>query len=38
MIKTEIRIWLAHGLTLSDFLGHLEPEFDDVYLHMDGFP
>ena len=24
MIKTEIRIWLAHGRTLSEFLSHLE--------------
>ena len=32
MIKTETRIWLAHGPTLSEFLGHLEPEFDDSYL------
>ena len=31
MFKTEIRIWLAHGPTLSEFLGHLEPEFDDSY-------
>ena len=23
MIKTEIRIWLAHGPTLSEFLSHL---------------
>ena len=38
MIKTEIRIWLAHGPTLSEFLSHLEPEFDDVYLYMDGSP
>ena len=34
MIKTETRIWLAHGPTLSEFLGHLEPEFDDVYFIM----
>ena len=34
MIKTETRIWLAHGPTLSEFLGHLEPEFDDVYFSM----
>ena len=27
MIKTEIRIWLAHGPTLSEFLSHLEQEF-----------
>ena len=38
MIKAEIRIWLAHGPTLSEFLGHLEPEFDDVYFYMYGFP
>ena len=25
MIKTEIRIWLAHGPTLSEFLSYLEP-------------
>ena len=31
MFKTEIRIWLAHGPTLSEFLSHLEPEFDDAY-------
>ena len=38
MIKTEIRIWLAHGPTLSEFLSHLEQEFDNVYFYMDGFP
>ena len=36
MIKTEIRIWIAHGPTLSDFLSHLEKEFDNVYFYMDG--
>ena len=36
-IKTEIRIWLAHGPTLSEFLSHLEKEFDNVYFYMDGF-
>ena len=36
MIKTEIRIWLAHGPNLSEFLSHLEHEFDNVY--MDGSP
>ena len=30
MIKIEIRIWLAHGPTLSDFLSNLEQEFDNV--------
>ena len=38
MIKTEIRIWLAHGPTLSEFLSHLEQEFDNVYFYMVGFP
>ena len=38
MIKTEIRIWLAHGLTLSKYLSHFEQEFDNVYFYMDGFP
>ena len=36
MIKTEIRIWLAHGPTLSEFLSHLKQEFDNVYFYMDG--
>ena len=38
MIKIEIRIWLAHGPTLSEYLSHLEQEFDNVYLYMDGSP
>ena len=38
MIKTEIRIWLAHGPTLSDFLSHLEQEFENAYFYMDGSP
>ena len=36
MIKTEIRIWLAHDPTLSEFLSNLEKEFDNVYFYMDG--
>ena len=36
MIKTEIRIWLAHGPTLSEFLIYLDKEFDNVYFYMDG--
>ena len=32
MIKTEIRIWLAHGPTFSEFLSHLEIEFDNFYM------
>ena len=38
MIKTEIRIFLAHDPTLSEFLSHLEQEFDNVYFYMDGSP
>ena len=37
MIKTEIRIWLAHGPNLSEFLSHLEKEYYNVYFYMDGF-
>ena len=37
MIKTEIRIWLADGPTLSKFLSPLEQEFDNLYFYMDGF-
>ena len=38
MIKTEIRIWLAHGPTLSEFLSHLEQEIDNVYFYIGGSP
>ena len=38
VIKTEIRIFLAHGPNLSEFLSHLEQEFDNVYFYMDGSP
>ena len=38
MIKTEIRIWLSHFPTLSEFLSHLEQEFDNGYFNMDGSP
>ena len=38
MIKIEIRIWLAHDPTLSDFLSQLGQEFDNVYFYMDGLP
>ena len=37
MIKTEIRIWLAHGLTLSEILSNLEKEFDNLDFYMDGY-
>ena len=38
IIKTEIRIWLAHGPTLSEFFSHLEHEFDNVNFYFDGSP
>ena len=38
MTKTEIRIWLAHDPTLSEFLSNLEQEFDNVYFYIDGYP
>ena len=38
MIKTKIRIWLAHGPTLSEFLRHIEQELGNFYFYMDGFP
>ena len=38
MIKTEIRICLAHGPTVSEFLSHLEQEFDNFYFYMDSSP
>ena len=36
MIKTEIRIRLTHGPTLSELWSHLEQEFDNVYFYMEG--
>ena len=38
MIKTEIRIWLAHGPTLSEFLSQLEQKIDNVYFYIYGSP
>ena len=38
MIKTEIRICLPHGPSLSEFLSHLEKEFDNFYFYLDGSP
>ena len=38
MTKTEIRIWLARGPTLSEFLSQLEQEFHNVCLYIDGSP
>ena len=38
VIKTEFRILLAHVPTLSEFLSHLQQEFDNVYFYIDGSP
>ena len=38
VIKTEIRTWLAHDPTLSEFLSYLEQEFGNVYFYLDGSP
>ena len=38
MIKTEIRILLAYGSSLSEFLSNLEQEFDHIYFYMVGSP
>ena len=38
LIKTEIRIWLAHGPNLGEFMSYLEQEFDNVYFSIDGSP
>ena len=38
MINTEIINWLAPCPTLSEYLSHLEQEFDNVYFYMDGSP
>ena len=38
MVKIEIIIWLAHDPILSEFLSHLEQEFDNVYFYMNGSP
>ena len=34
MIKTEIRIGLAHDPTLIEIFSHLEQEFDNVYFSI----
>ena len=38
MIKTEIRNWVAHGPTLSEYWSQIEKEFDNVYFYMDTSP
>ena len=38
MSKAGIRIFLAHGPTLSEFVGHLGSELDDAYFFKFGSP
>ena len=38
LIKTEIRIWLAHDPNLSAFFSHIEQEFDNIYFYIYGSP
>ena len=38
MIKTEIKICLAHDPTLSEFLSNLEQDFDNLSFYMVGSP
>ena len=38
MIKTEIKIWLAHGPTLSESFSHIEQKFDNVCFYKNGSP
>ena len=38
MFKNRTRNWLKHGPTLSEFLGHIESEFNDAYFCMFGSP
>ena len=34
MLKNRTRIWLEHSPTLSEFLGHIESEFEGTYFRM----
>ena len=38
MFKNLTRNWLEHSPTLSEFLGYLESEFEDIYFRMFGYP
>ena len=38
MIKNLCRNWLAHSLTLTGFLDHLQSEFDNAYFYRFGSP
>ena len=37
MLKNRTRNWLEHSPTLSEFLGHIESEFEGTYFRMFGF-
>ena len=37
MVKNWNIIWLEHNPTLSEFLGHIESEFEGIYFMMFGF-
>ena len=38
MFKNRTRNWLENVPILSEFVGHIESEFDDAYFWMFGFP
>ena len=38
MVKSWNIIWLEHSPTLSEFLGHIESEFEGIYFRMFGSP
>ena len=38
MFKTEAEILLEHSPSLSEFLGHIELEFEGTYFRMVGSP
>ena len=38
MVKNWNRIWLEHSPTLSEFVGHIESDFECIYFRMFGSP
>ena len=38
IFKNITRNWLEHSPTLSEFLGHIESEYEGTYFRMFGFP
>ena len=38
MFKNRTRNWLEHNPTLSEFLSHIESEFEGTYFRMFGYP